>query len=204
MVVLDAPETVTTGEETSFEVQGVDLASLGAPDNSSLDVHIADQKVATAPVETVRIDGVPSRDGRATVMFTLPADFEPTAALRTTSTMMRLVAVPSGTEAFIPIQLVTEDVATPTPTTTATATPTATATATRPYLERTATATATASSTRRTAPPSHLRRRGWRRWWRQRRRPGLHRRQRPRFLGIALAYSLLAAASSSIPSWNHA
>lgn len=131
IAVLNAPETVTAGEEVSFDVEGVDLASTGSPKNASFDVFIGTEKVATAPITSQRVEGVPSRDGVSTVTFTLPADYQPAANARTTSTTLRLVASTSGSEVFLPTQLVTEDDSpspSPTPTTTPSESPSGTAT----------------------------------------------------------------------------
>ena len=87
----DQPVVVSAGGSTTFEVSGLDLTSLGAPDNTEFAVHLGDRKVGTAKIETVRIDGVPTRDGRAVVTLTVPADFKAGA------TVITLVAKESGT-----------------------------------------------------------------------------------------------------------
>lgn len=85
------PVVVSAGGSTTFEVSGVDLTSLGAPDNKTFTVHLGDRQVGTATIETVRIDGVPTRDGRAVVTLTVPKDFP------AGDTVITLVAKESGT-----------------------------------------------------------------------------------------------------------
>jgi 5'-nucleotidase len=66
---------VSAGGSATFEVSGIDLTSLGAPDNKTFVVYLGETRVGTAAIETVHIDGVPTRDGRAVVTLAVPADF---------------------------------------------------------------------------------------------------------------------------------
>ena len=88
---IELPIAATAGEEIAFTVSGVDLTSLGAPDNTSFTVYLGDVEVSTAAITTEHIDGVPTRDGVAEVTLTIPADFPGG------ETVITLVAEPSGT-----------------------------------------------------------------------------------------------------------
>ena len=86
------PVVVSAGGSTSFEVSGIDLTSLGAPANTEFDVYLGETLIGTAAIETVRIDGIPTRDGRSTVNLAVPADFP------VGPTVITLVAAETGTE----------------------------------------------------------------------------------------------------------
>ena len=91
------PLEATAGESVTFTVSGMDLTSLGSPDNTSFTIMVGDVEVGTADITTERIDGVPTRDGISDVTFTLPAD------LPGGETVLTLVADPSGTVVKVPL-----------------------------------------------------------------------------------------------------
>lgn len=101
------PITVQAGMSTTFEVSGIDLTSLGAPDNTEFTIMLGDVALGTAAIETVQIDGVPTRDGRSSVTLKVPANFPVGDAVIT------LVAQPSGT--VVKIQAVVTAAAKPGP-----------------------------------------------------------------------------------------
>ncbi|WP_028046903.1 ExeM/NucH family extracellular endonuclease [Cellulomonas sp. URHE0023] len=98
------PSSVTAGDTLAFPVTKLDLTSLGAPQNTSLDVRIDGSSIGSAPVT----------DGNASVSVTVPVG---TAAGPHTLT---LVATPSGTTVTLPLTVVA---AVPSSTTTLTASP---------------------------------------------------------------------------------
>jgi len=81
------PETVAAGDELAFPVTKLDLTSLGAPQNTSLEVRLDGDLLGTATVS----------DGDADVAVTVPSS---TAAGEHTLT---LVAQPSGTTVTLPL-----------------------------------------------------------------------------------------------------
>ena len=98
------PTTVTAGDVLAFPVTKLDLTSLGAPQNTSLDVRLDGTSIGTAPVS----------GGNATVSVTVPA--ATTAGAHT----LTLVAAPSGTTVTLPL---TVKAGIPASTTTLTASP---------------------------------------------------------------------------------
>lgn len=112
IAVSDAPSELTEGDEVSFTVSDVDLTSLGAPDNTEVEVFVGDTSVGTFPVSSESIDGTPTRKGSADVSFTVPDGLEAGAAT------LRIVAAPSDSQATLPVTVVTDDE--PTSTTTST------------------------------------------------------------------------------------
>ncbi|MDO5502731.1 MAG: bifunctional UDP-sugar hydrolase/5'-nucleotidase [Actinomycetia bacterium] len=90
----DLPISGTQGESVTFTVSGVDLTSIGAPDNTEFTIWLDDVEVGTATIEPAHTadEGIfPTRDGLSEVTFTVPADAPVGAAVIT------LVAEPSGT-----------------------------------------------------------------------------------------------------------
>jgi 5'-nucleotidase len=81
------PEEVVAGEELSFDVTGLDLTSLGAPQNTALDVLLDGTSIGSATVTA----------GAATVAVTVPATTAEGARTLT------LVAAPSGTTVTLPL-----------------------------------------------------------------------------------------------------
>ncbi|WP_353951393.1 bifunctional UDP-sugar hydrolase/5'-nucleotidase [Knoellia sp. S7-12] len=103
VAVLNAPATVNYGKTTTFRVEGVDLASAGAVKNTSVQVSIDGRTATTAKVSSVRVAGVPSRDGVADVSFKLIGKILPDDSPRTV--YIKIVAAPSGTTAWIPVRV---------------------------------------------------------------------------------------------------
>ncbi|PYF98427.1 5'-nucleotidase [Georgenia satyanarayanai] len=91
-VVTPLPAQLVAGEEVSFEVSGLDLTSLGSPDNTELAVYLVGEDgergeaAHTAPVT----------DGAATVTFTVPSDLDGEYTLE-------MEAAPSGTTVQVPV-----------------------------------------------------------------------------------------------------
>ncbi len=102
-------EPVAPGEELSFTVGGINLTSLGAPENTQVEVLWGEESLGTFPL--VRGDGP---DASAQVTVTVPAGAEPGEHLLT------VVAAPSGTTATVPV---TVEAGLPASTTTLTASP---------------------------------------------------------------------------------
>ncbi|HPB71871.1 MAG TPA: bifunctional UDP-sugar hydrolase/5'-nucleotidase [Phycicoccus sp.] len=97
--VLGMPSTVRMGVDTlNLTVQGVDLTSLGAPANTTLQVMANGKVVGTYPIETVRLAGVPTKDGRAAVTLHVTAK-----SIKPSTSSLTLVAQPSGTRITIPV-----------------------------------------------------------------------------------------------------
>ncbi|UCN13290.1 ExeM/NucH family extracellular endonuclease [Cellulomonas iranensis] len=104
---LDAP--VAPGDELTFTVGGINLTSLGAPENTAVEVLWGEQSLGSFPL--VRGDGP---DASAQVTVTVPAGVEPGEHALT------VVAAPSGTTATVPV---TVEAGLPASTTTLTASP---------------------------------------------------------------------------------
>ncbi|QCB95326.1 ExeM/NucH family extracellular endonuclease [Cellulomonas shaoxiangyii] len=100
---------VEAGAELTFPVTGLNLTSLGAPDNTSLDVRLDDVALGTATL--TRGEGP---DAAGTVTVTVPAGTTP--GTRT----LTLVAQPSGTTVTLPLVV---EAGVPSSTTTLTARP---------------------------------------------------------------------------------
>ena len=126
------PSTVTAGDVLAFPVTKLDLTSLGAPQNTSLDVRIDGTSIGSAPV----------CGGNADVSVTVPAA---TAAGAHTLT---LVAAPSGTTVTLPL---TVKAAVPSSTTTLTASPASQVFGSSTRVLLTATVTATRAGHRERA-----------------------------------------------------
>ena len=90
--VVGAPTTVTTGSTVTFTVNGLDLTSLGAPQNQVLGALIGDRSLPDVTVT----------NGSAQVSFTVPDD-APTG-----EQTLFLVAAPSGTVVSLPITVVAD------------------------------------------------------------------------------------------------
>lgn len=111
--VLAAP--TVTGEKNrpqtfTMRLEGVDLASKGAPANTVASIRINGVQVATAPITTVRVaTPSPTRDGVAQVSFTLTKQqllpWTKGNGHRDVSVMLSVVAQPTGTTAYLPIQI---------------------------------------------------------------------------------------------------
>ncbi|WP_089802213.1 ExeM/NucH family extracellular endonuclease [Cellulomonas sp. KH9] len=84
-------EPVAPGGELTFTVGGINLTSLGAPENTSVEVLLGEASLGTFPL--VRGDGP---DASAQVTVTVPADLAPGGHELT------VVASPSGTTASVP------------------------------------------------------------------------------------------------------
>lgn len=81
------PDEVTAGTELAFPVTGLNLTSLGAPENTTLDVRLDGTSIGTAAVTA----------GAAQVAVTVPAGTTAGAHVLT------LVAAPSGTTVTLPL-----------------------------------------------------------------------------------------------------
>lgn len=81
------PESVVAGEELAFDVTGLNLTSLGSPENTALDVQLDGSSIGSATVAA----------GAAHVGVTLPAGTAGGAHALT------LVAAPSGTTVTLPL-----------------------------------------------------------------------------------------------------
>ncbi|MFS0705076.1 ExeM/NucH family extracellular endonuclease [Cellulomonas sp. 179-A 9B4 NHS] len=108
-VGVPALDPVEAGAELTFPVTGLNLTSLGAPDNTSLEVRLDD--VALGAATLTRGEGP---DASGTVTVTVPAGTEP--GTRT----LTLVAQPSGTTVTVPLVV---EAGLPASTTTLTASP---------------------------------------------------------------------------------
>jgi len=84
-------DAVAAGGQLTFTVGGINLTSLGAPQNTSVEVRLGDDVLGTFPL--VQGDGP---DAAAEVTVTVPAGLAPGAHALT------VVAVPSGTTATVP------------------------------------------------------------------------------------------------------
>ncbi|MCM0639222.1 ExeM/NucH family extracellular endonuclease [Cellulomonas wangsupingiae] len=84
-------EPVAPGDELTFTVGGINLTSLGAPENTSVEVLLGEVSLGSFPL--VRGDGA---DASAQVTVTVPADLAPGGHELT------VVASPSGTTASVP------------------------------------------------------------------------------------------------------
>ncbi len=71
--------------------------------NTSVLVSIDGRTATTAKVSSVRVEGVPSRDGVADVSFKLIGKILPDDSPRTV--YIKIVAAPSGTTAWIPVKV---------------------------------------------------------------------------------------------------
>ncbi|WP_262927885.1 ExeM/NucH family extracellular endonuclease [Microbacterium sp. NIBRBAC000506063] len=85
--VSGVPESVAPGETVAFDVSGLNLTSRGAPENTSLTVHLGDTELGDFAVA----------GGAASVSVTLPAGVEPGTATLTIS------VDPSGTVLRVPL-----------------------------------------------------------------------------------------------------
>jgi 5'-nucleotidase len=103
--VAGAPTATVAGQPVSFTLSGLDLTSIGAPQNTSVTATLDDgTEIGTAPVTA----------GSATVQVTVPASTTPGPKIVT------LTAVPSRTTVTLPLE-----VTTPAPVATVTLTPSA-------------------------------------------------------------------------------
>lgn len=96
-VAPELPGSVVAGEQVAFELQGLDLTSLGSPQNTSVSVALV--PAAEPDAEGVALGDFPVTDGAASVAATVPAG---TAAGAYT---LRAVADPSGTTALLPLEV---------------------------------------------------------------------------------------------------
>jgi len=80
------PEQVTAGEELAFDVTGLNLTSLGSPENTAIDVQLDGSSIGSATVTA----------GAAQVAVTVPAT---TAGAH----VLTLVVAPSGTTVTLPL-----------------------------------------------------------------------------------------------------
>lgn len=87
--VVGAPATAAVGETVNLTVNGLDLTSLGAPQNQSLGALLGDRPLTDFPVV----------DGSAQISFTVPDD-APTG-----EQTLFLVATPSATTISLPITI---------------------------------------------------------------------------------------------------
>jgi len=108
------PTPLTIDTTATFEVQGLDMTSVGSPSNTSVDVYVGSVKVGTYPVQpTVLATPVPVRKGNGTVSFyvsgswlakTLRASGLPPGS-KSAPTTLRIVAPDTGTESIVPVVL---------------------------------------------------------------------------------------------------
>ena len=99
--VYNAPTTLTAGQEVSFETEGYDLTSLGSPSNATVAISVGGVPAGTATITHVGdpLPGIPTRNGKATIAFTVPAGV-PAGA-----TSITLVAAPTNTTVNIPVTM---------------------------------------------------------------------------------------------------
>ncbi|WP_318241519.1 ExeM/NucH family extracellular endonuclease [Cellulomonas avistercoris] len=83
---------VAAGGELTFTVGGLNLTSLGAPENTQVEVRLGDEVLGTFPL----VRGETGPDASAQVTVTLPGDLAPGEHVLT------VVATPSGTVASVP------------------------------------------------------------------------------------------------------
>ncbi|MDO5752110.1 ExeM/NucH family extracellular endonuclease [Arthrobacter sp.] len=128
--VIEAPATVTEGQNVTVGLAKLDLTSLGAPDSTEVTLRYEPSgsgggtgfAVLAAAVLPSELGTFPVTDGSATLTFMVPEELNAGRFTITTD---------GGTYARLPITIpVTADAGTPTPTATATGTPTATGTGT--------------------------------------------------------------------------
>ncbi|WP_026819339.1 ExeM/NucH family extracellular endonuclease [Arthrobacter castelli] len=93
IIVRNAPESVEAGQQVSFDVSNLDIASLGAPEISELTVEYVDS-TGTAQV----LAKEPVSNGSASVSVDIPSNASGTATLL-------LSATPTDTEASIPLEV---------------------------------------------------------------------------------------------------
>ena len=89
--VIGNPATVNAKGAVSFQLNKLDLTSLGSPKNTTVTVEFTDSKGKRTVVDTVGVS-----DGSAKVSFTLPADAR-------TSGTITVKAAPSGTTVKLPL-----------------------------------------------------------------------------------------------------
>lgn len=89
--VIGNPATVNAKGAVSFQLNKLDLTSLGSPKNTAVTVEFTDSKGKRTVVDTVGVT-----DGSAKVSFTLPADAR-------TSGTITVKAAPSGTTVKLPL-----------------------------------------------------------------------------------------------------
>lgn len=131
VAVPELADPVVAGGELTFGVGGLNLTSLGAPQNTQVEVRLGEQVLGTFPL--TQADGAPDASGEVTV--TVPAGLAPGAHALT------VVAAPSGTTATVPFTVVA---ASATSATTLTAAPTSQVFGTRgPRVRLTAVVTST-------------------------------------------------------------
>ncbi|GAB3615493.1 ExeM/NucH family extracellular endonuclease [Okibacterium endophyticum] len=98
---------VSEGDEISLQFAKLDLTSLGVPANTELTASLDGQQIATAPVT----------GGEATLSFTVPEEgADPTAfatALASGSSMLTVVASPTGTTVSVPLEVTPAQVPSP-------------------------------------------------------------------------------------------
>ncbi|MGA7204481.1 MAG: 5'-nucleotidase C-terminal domain-containing protein, partial [Specibacter sp.] len=91
--VIGNPATVDAKGKVSFQLNKLDLTSLGSPKNTSVKVEFTDSKGKRTVVDTVGVT-----NGSAKVQFSLPAD------ARTSGTIV-IKAAPSGTTVTLPVNI---------------------------------------------------------------------------------------------------
>ncbi|MCA0335302.1 MAG: bifunctional metallophosphatase/5'-nucleotidase [Actinobacteria bacterium] len=114
VAVVAHPTPLTIDTTATFEVQGLDMTSVGSPSNTSVDVYVGSVKVGTYPVQpTVLATPVPVRKGNGTVSFYVSGswlaktlrDAGLPPGSKSAPTQIRIVAPDSGTESVFPVTI---------------------------------------------------------------------------------------------------
>lgn len=95
VAITDGPATVARNTDQTIVIEGVDLTSLGAPANTEFEVVVGETVIGTAAIETKHVEGVPTRDGVATVKLNVNSFV--------IGDTVQLVAKESGTVVTLPL-----------------------------------------------------------------------------------------------------
>jgi hypothetical protein len=95
VAITDGPATVARNTDQTIVIEGVDLTSLGAPANTEFEVVVGETVIGTAAIETKHVEGVPTRDGVATVKLNVSSFV--------IGDTVQLVAKESGTVVTLPL-----------------------------------------------------------------------------------------------------
>lgn len=98
VAIEEQPTSVTAGETVSFTASGFDLTSVDSPTNTEVEVFAGETSLGAFPVTAGLVEGLPARHGSADITVTIPEGLSGTV-------LLRLVAAPSGTEVFFPIEV---------------------------------------------------------------------------------------------------
>lgn len=95
VAITSGPRTVARDTNVTLVVEGVNLTSLGSPANTEFDVVVDDFVIGSATIAPDHIDGVPTRDGKSTVMLNVSKFW--------IANTVELVAKESGTVVTLPL-----------------------------------------------------------------------------------------------------